>query len=617
MPGSGDTATGFAAARRCHPGATRRRRSPIAPAPQPRRATRTMAARERAAPTVAGGWLPRHRARRAHRSAAGYRTPRSLAPGAGLGARLSGSRRAPQADERDRAPDRRDPQRDRVVDDGRGGGRRRVHVVEHEHPDEAALEHADVARDRHHVGEVADLVGEDDHGDRRRVPGRLEARPQHADVEPEVADAPSRRQSGCSSVRRVARIVVAVPRSSVGEAAAAAAARVRSVRRGSTRKNGEDRDRDAGRDERQQRVVGPGRIPSPRPRPNTRERDQVDRARQQEQHRRAFGHHARSARRARAAARRRPRCCRRRRATRRRRTPSRSARRAHRRRPARGRRPRGRSRRSRCRRGSRAPPRRRASRASCPRRRRRPRAGREPRAAARRRARQHGERDQPVAQPARLIGLGDLLRFAEIGCAHRAARGEWRRLILRPDRMAWIRRVPVVPAGRARRRAQRETVLRPAKRACDAELLLDPQQLVVLRDALGARRRAGLDLADGGRDREVGDRRVLGLAGAVRDRRRCSRRAWASAIVSSVSVSVPIWLSLIRIELPMPASMPRRRIAGLVTKTSSPTSWTRLADALGQRRPAVPVLLGHAVLERHDRVAPERAPPSSRPSRSS
>ena len=49
-----------------------------------------------------------------------------------------------------------------------------------------------------------------------------------------------------------------------------------------------------------------------------------------------------------------------------------------------------------------------------------------------------------------------------------------------------------------------------------AELLLDPQELVVLRDAVAARRRAGLDLADVRRDREVGDRRVLGLAGAVR-----------------------------------------------------------------------------------------------------
>ena len=52
-----------------------------------------------------------------------------------------------------------------------------------------------------------------------------------------------------------------------------------------------------------------------------------------------------------------------------------------------------------------------------------------------------------------------------------------------------------------------------------AELLLDPEQLVVLRDAVAARRRAGLDLAGAERDGEIGDRRVLGLAGAMRHHR--------------------------------------------------------------------------------------------------
>src|SRR6478735_10089396 len=45
------------------------------------------------------------------------------------------------------------------------------------------------------------------------------------------------------------------------------------------------------------------------------------------------------------------------------------------------------------------------------------------------------------------------------------------------------------------------------------ELLLDAEQLVVLGDALRAGRGTGLDLTAVGRDREVGDRRVLGLAG--------------------------------------------------------------------------------------------------------
>ena len=45
------------------------------------------------------------------------------------------------------------------------------------------------------------------------------------------------------------------------------------------------------------------------------------------------------------------------------------------------------------------------------------------------------------------------------------------------------------------------------------------------------------------------------------------------AIARSVSVSVPIWLTLIRIELATCILIPSRRRAGLVTKQSSPTSW--------------------------------------------
>ena len=52
-----------------------------------------------------------------------------------------------------------------------------------------------------------------------------------------------------------------------------------------------------------------------------------------------------------------------------------------------------------------------------------------------------------------------------------------------------------------------------------AELALDPQQAVVLGDTLRAGRRAGLDLARPHRDDEVRDRRVLGLAGAMRHHR--------------------------------------------------------------------------------------------------
>ena len=47
-------------------------------------------------------------------------------------------------------------------------------------------------------------------------------------------------------------------------------------------------------------------------------------------------------------------------------------------------------------------------------------------------------------------------------------------------------------------------------------------------------------------------------------------------MASNVSVSVPIWFSLMRIELAIPSSMPRLKRSTLVTKRSSPTSCTFL-----------------------------------------
>ena len=76
---------------------------------------------------------------------------------------------------------------------------------------------------------------------------------------------------------------------------------------------------------------------------------------------------------------------------------------------------------------------------------------------------------------------------------------------------------------------------------------------------------------------------------------------------SSVSVSEPIWFTLIRIELATPISMPLRRRSVLVTNRSSPTSCTLLAEPLGDQLPAVPVVLGHAVLDGDDRVAIHQA----------
>src|SRR5207342_1231162 len=56
------------------------------------------------------------------------------------------------------------------------------------------------------------------------------------------------------------------------------------------------------------------------------------------------------------------------------------------------------------------------------------------------------------------------------------------------------------------------------------QLLLDPEQLVVLGDAIAAAQRTRLDLRGRGGDRDVGDGGVFGLARPVRDDRRVMRR---------------------------------------------------------------------------------------------
>ena len=67
--------------------------------------------------------------------------------------------------------------------------------------------------------------------------------------------------------------------------------------------------------------------------------------------------------------------------------------------------------------------------------------------------------------------------------------------------------------------------LRPAYRASEPSCFFNPQQLVVLADAIGPAGRSGLDLSGRGADRQVGNRRVLGFAGPVRDDRRVARVA--------------------------------------------------------------------------------------------
>ena len=69
---------------------------------------------------------------------------------------------------------------------------------------------------------------------------------------------------------------------------------------------------------------------------------------------------------------------------------------------------------------------------------------------------------------------------------------------------------------------------------------------------------------------------------------RCSRSPARGRTASIVSVSVPIWFTLTRIELATPRSMPCCSRSGFVTKRSSPTSCTRSPRSRGQRAPTRP-----------------------------
>ena len=74
-------------------------------------------------------------------------------------------------------------------------------------------------------------------------------------------------------------------------------------------------------------------------------------------------------------------------------------------------------------------------------------------------------------------------------------------------------------------------------------------------------------------------------------------------MASSVSVSVPIWLTLTRIELADAAVDAALQPLGVRDEEVVADELDRVADPVGQRLPAVPVLLVHAVLDREDRVA--------------
>lgn len=125
--------------------------------------------------------------------------------------------------------------------------------------------------------------------------------------------------------------------------------------------------------------------------------------------------------------------------------------------------------------------------------------------------------------------------------------------------------------------------------------VLDTEKLVVLGNTLASGRGTSLDLTNTKSDDEVGDERVLGLAGAVRDHdtpavglaelstRNISGKGQHGLFAPDAnprtayawidSETVPIWLTLSRRPLHDFFSMAVLMRSGLVTVKSSPTTW--------------------------------------------
>ena len=91
---------------------------------------------------------------------------------------------------------------------------------------------------------------------------------------------------------------------------------------------------------------------------------------------------------------------------------------------------------------------------------------------------------------------------------------------------------------------------------------------------------AGLDLPGVGRHGDVGDGRVLGLAGAVGDHRRVARPLRHARWRRSVSVRVPIWFTLTRMVLATPCSMPLAEPLGVGDEQVVAHQLHPVADAL-------------------------------------
>src|SRR4029453_1436734 len=140
------------------------------------------------------------------------------------------------------------------------------------------------------------------------------------------------------------------------------------------------------------------------------------------------------------------------------------------------------------------------------------------------------------------------------------------------------------------------------------ELLFDAEELVVLGDPVAAAGRARLDLTGVRRDGEIGDRRVLGLAGAMRDHRRVAGRSCGGNRLERLGQRpdlVDLDQDGVRDAFvdaaPEPVDVRDEEVVA--------DELLARAELLCEPLPRRPVVLGGAVLDRDDGVAGDPPPP--------
>src|SRR5262249_42159613 len=134
------------------------------------------------------------------------------------------------------------------------------------------------------------------------------------------------------------------------------------------------------------------------------------------------------------------------------------------------------------------------------------------------------------------------------------------------------------------------------------QVFLDPQQLVVLGDAVGPAGRAGLDLARVGRHGQVGDGHVLRLAAAVADDRGVAVPAGQLGGVERLGQRADlVHLDEDAVGRLLVNALPQALHVG--DEQIVPDQLHAAAELLRQLLPARPVVFGQAVFDGADRPA--------------